>query len=182
MTRKVLYMDNFLSVEQDKETGCRFVRTTDAGVVLVYLPERDSILIISQNRPAIVNDANPSGNCLDAVAGRMDYEVGIRQLLANELLEEAGITVAADDITLLNNGESLTSSPGFATERKHLAYVEVQDSQVESLDDLEREYGNEHEGEKIKRHLIPVKNLEEMVWGDLTLFALIQWFLKRKKS
>ena len=182
MITKPLYRNSFLSVEQDEDTGWSFVRTVDAAAVLVYLSELDSVLLVSQKRPAMVNDENPSGECLEPVAGRIDYEASVKELLANELREEAGVQVNPNTITLLNSGKPLASSPGLVTERKYLAYVEVRTCQVESLDDLEKEYGNQHEGEKIKRHLISVKDLEQMIFGDFTLFALVQWFLKGKKS
>ena len=178
MTNEIVYEDEFLSVEKDQNTGWRFVRTTDAAAVLVYVPALDSILVVSQQRPPMISAENPSGKSIEAVAGRLDYNVGVKKLIANELKEEAGISVEAEVISLLNFGKPLASSSGFATEKKYLGYVEVEVSQIENLDNLDQSYGNRHEGENIERSLIKVKDLEKTEFQDVVLFALVQWFLK----
>jgi ADP-ribose pyrophosphatase len=67
--------------------------------------------------------------CVELVAGILERgEVGIDALRARavaEAHEEAGLTVAADKVTLL--GAPLYASPGMCTEQFHFAVCQVRD-------------------------------------------------------
>ncbi|MDP3727797.1 MAG: NUDIX domain-containing protein [bacterium] len=179
VSRTVAFQNRFLRVEIDDATRHSVVRVTDAAAVLIYVRDRNEVLLISQRRAASVSAGNPSGRTEEAVAGRFDYQADVRTLLANEALEEAGVVCTPEEIVLLNGGQPLYSSPGVLTERVHLAYVEVDSTRVDPDD---RVYGAAGEHEAIRRRFVPADELAAMHCDNLTAMTLIQWFLNHRRE
>lgn len=155
------------------------IRASDSANVLVHDRTNDRILLVRQWRPGMVQDNRSDAMITETVAGRFDKDLHPRALLAKELLEEAGVRVSPGDITLLNLRKPMAVSAGSSTECAYLAHVEIHANQIEPE---ERVFGAEDEGEQIRRVWIPVKDLESYVCEDLRVFALIQWFLRKKKE
>lgn len=169
--RPILYR-GFLRVVR-AENGFEIVEATDSVAILPYDEATNSIVLISEARPAMVSPDNPTGEILSIPAGRFDGNYGVRELMAKELQEEAGISVSESQIEVLNNGKPLALSPGICTEKTYLGFVSVARGQIERK---ERVFGNAHEGERITRRFVPVRGLPKMVFGNVTTFALVQWF------
>ncbi|MBI5742588.1 MAG: NUDIX hydrolase [Candidatus Niyogibacteria bacterium] len=177
MTRPVLY-DGFLKVVR-AENGFEVVEVTDSVTILPYDEATDSVVLISEVRPAMISPNNPTGEMLSIPAGRFDGNYGVRELMVKELAEEAGISVSESQIELLNGGKPLALSPGICTEKTYLGFVSVAPGQIERT---ERIFGNVHEGERIRRQFVPVSALPKMVFGNVTTFALFQWFWHNQAS
>lgn len=177
VVREVLYENDpekkfLLRVERDGETGHVVVVTTDAVAVLAYIRDRDEVVFVSQRRAPAIRVDNVSGRVTETVAGRLDYEAGVREVAARELEEEADIYVSLDRITVINNGSSLYSSPGAFTEKISLAFVEVT-----SADIRPGEHERGVDGEKILRKFVPVSELSSMTFDAMPTMALVYWFL-----
>ncbi|MEK7570379.1 MAG: NUDIX domain-containing protein [Patescibacteria group bacterium] len=155
----------------------RFLRTSDSANVLIYLRDRQQILLVSQCREAMVRPGNANGRITESTAGRFDRDESVRQLLAHEAGEEVGVTIDPNSITLLNQCTALALSAGCLTERAWLGYVEITNDQLEQA---ERAFGLAEEGERITRVFLPVSELENYVCEDVRVFALLQWFLRNK--
>lgn len=170
--------DGFLKVDR-VDTGGKHpfevVVTTDSVTFLVHNVDKDELMLVQQDRPAMIRDDNPNGTIIEAAAGRFDRNVGVVGLILAELQEELGVTADAIQVNLLNCGFPLALSPGVLTERQYLAIVSIREDQI---DPQKRQYGAEGEGESITRTFIPVSELGEQIFEDLKLFALVQFFLR----
>lgn len=155
----------------------RFLRTSDSANVLIYLRDRQQLLLVSQCREAMVRPGNAGGRITESTAGRFDRDETVCQLLAREASEEVGVTIDSNSIALLNDGAPLALSAGCLTEHAWLGYVEITDDQLEQA---EREFGLAEEGERITRIFLPVSELEHYVCEDVRVFAMVQWFLRNK--
>jgi 8-oxo-dGTP pyrophosphatase MutT (NUDIX family) len=175
--RTTAFRNAFLAVEIDDATGHSLVRVTDAAALLIYVRDRDAVLLVAQHRPAAVRPEERSGRTREPVAGRFDYATDPRTLVVNEAREEAGVHVAPDEVRLLNHGRPLYTSPGVLTERVYLAYAEVESARV---DPEERTYGA-GDREAIDRVFVPAAELAAMPCDNLTLMALVQWFLANRR-
>ncbi len=158
--------------------GHEILITTDSAAILIYVKDRDAVLMITQSRMSQRSEENPEGLMYEFIAGRFDREVEPKALLVAEAWEEAGVLLEEDDILLINDGKPLAKSAGAMTEVMYLGYAEVQ-----SLDgDDEAIYGLPHEHERIKRFIVPVTELETVPMNDLAAFALTQWFIKSRAA
>ncbi len=169
--------DGFVKVDEVNTGGPHpflVVVATDSVAFLVHNVDKDEVLLVTQQRPAMIRDDNPEGMITEAAAGRFDRDVGVDGLILSELLEELGVIATEDQIEHLNFHVPLALSPGVLTERQYLAYVAIRDDQI---DPTKRQYGAKFESESITRTFIPVSRLEGMVFDDMKLFALVQWFL-----
>ncbi len=153
----------------------QYLETSDSATVLIYIRDKDEVLLVRQQRDAMVCDDNPEGWITESMGGRFDREESVRELLAREASEEVGGVIDPQAITLLNYGAPLALSAGCLVERAWLGYVEITSSQLENAD---REYGLAEEGERITRIFLPVRDVESYVCEDVRVFALLQWFLR----
>lgn len=176
MIRDIIFTTKggFLSVERDRATGHYVVRCMDAVAMLIYVPKLDSVIMISQSRPAAVRPDNPKGTVIEMPAGLFDRDIGVRGLVVAEAYEETGVVAREDEVILLNNEKPLYLSTGKLTERIYLAFLSVDITQVEEKD---RVFGKEDEGEKITRMFVPVADLPHMQFDNAISMALVYWFL-----
>ncbi len=149
------------------------VRTTDSVSGLIYDEVNDRVLLIRQGRAAMVCEDNPDGLIVELVAGRFDVNLGTRALLAKESKEEAGVTLDEDSIVILNGGQPMAISPGFATERCYLAFAVIKSSQVDDHGDTGR--GEATEGEDITRFWMRAEDFCNSTHEDLRVFTLMQY-------
>ncbi len=177
---RIRVYDGFVKIEKVDVDGkhlLEVVVTTDSVAFLVHNVDTAEVLLVTQNRPAMIRPDNRDGTITEAAAGRFDKKIGIEGLILDELHQELGVVARVDQIRQLNDGEPLALSPGVLTERQYLAYVAVSDHQI---DPTKRRYGDPAEGESIIRRFIPVQQLHSMSFADMKTFALVQWFLRTK--
>ena len=144
---------------------------------LIYHRGQDSIILVEQNRPAMICETCPEGLIEEVPAGRCDRPESPREVIAREASEEVGAEIYPDQIVLLNGGEPLAMSPGILEEMMYLGYVKIEPEQLAE----DRLFGLPEEGEFITRKLIPVSVLYELQFQDMKTFALVQWFLREIK-
>jgi len=171
---KLLYENGFISVDEHIPTGYTVVRCTDAIAILIHVKGR-GILLVEQDRPAMITKDNPTGTLIEAVAGRFDVNLSPAALAVKEIEEEVGGAVQEDQIVFLNEGVPLAAGPGLITDKIVLAYAELNEAQVEKD---ERTFGHAEEGEKIRRLFVPLAELGDMTFHDMKTYALVQWFLR----
>lgn len=152
------------------------VRTSDSVAFLVFNIDTNEFLFAIQERAPMMCDSNPTGTILEVGAGRFDLKIGVRGLVVKELWEELGVTVAEDEVCLLNDGIPLAMSPGVLTEKQYLAFVAVRSERIDPTKQL---YGNRGEGERVARRFIPVADITsgKVRIEDMKTWALVQWFL-----
>jgi len=176
MKENVIYKGYYEFVIVETDHGQReFVRTTDSVSLLIHDIVKRKIILVKQKREAMIRPDNPDGSIIESVAGRFDAKFSPKELMVLEAKQEAGVTISESDIELLNNGQPMALSAGVITERCYLGYVEVTSHQIE---EKERVFGTDP-GEIIKRIFISIDNLEDFICGDVRVFALIQYLLRK---
>ncbi len=151
------------------------VRATDSVAGLLYDRTNHRVLLVRQQRAAMVRDDNQDGFIIEAVAGRFDYKTNPKALLVKEASEEAGVTITEDDVVLLNGGIPLALSAGVLTERSYLAYAEIS---LEAVAEGEV-FGVVEEGEHITRIWQDADAFIAETHEDLRVWAFAQ-YLKNK--
>ena len=167
--RKRVY-NGFIKVYKDH--GFEVVKVTNSVAFLIFVVDWMKVILIKQNRKPMKRRSNPTGVILEAPAGRFDRKVGVKGLVIAEAAEEVGVTVAKSDIDVLNHGRPMALSPGVLTERMYLAIATVRSQQVSKG----RNFGLASEHERIKRILVPVSELETMVFDDMKTATLVSFF------
>jgi hypothetical protein len=147
--------DGFVRVETWDVGGdfpIEVIRTTDSvsGVLVDIVRKR--VLLVSQCRVPMITDDNPTGFMVESVAGRFDVDLGPKQLLIKEALEEAGVTITEDDVHIMNGGVPMSLSAGILTERCYGAVAVIKPEMVKPGDTGR---GVKEEGEDIDRVWIP---------------------------
>ena len=174
--------DSFVKVDRITTPSGKkreIVVSHNAVAILLYHLQSDCVVLINQQRVAMISEENPEGMITEIVAGLFDLEIGIKELMVKEVEEEAGISLTEEQIELVNNGMPLASTPGGNTEKIYLGYAEINSEQI---DTSRRIFGVEEEGERITRTFIPAEELESIAFDDMKTWALVQWFLKSKKG
>jgi 8-oxo-dGTP pyrophosphatase MutT (NUDIX family) len=172
MTNRRVY-DGFTKISITDD-GKEVTEMTDAVAVFVYHRTR-GILLIEQDRSAMRGILNEKGTILEVVAGRLDHPgMTLHEIVIDELKDEAGVVVSEGDIVFLQD-IPLATSPGISTERMYLAYVQVDDTNLQGSDG--DTFGLAEEGERIKRQWVSIDEAKRIQWNDLKSWALYQWFL-----
>lgn len=118
-----------------------------AAAAVVYDPKSHKIGLIEQFRIGAI-DSSLSPWCLEAVAGMVEPDESIEDLIQRELEEEAGIKNAK-----LVHISTYYSTPGGCNEKIHL-YCALAD-----LDDAEGNFGLDVENEDIYFHVFPAEEV-----------------------
>lgn len=175
ITEKLKY-DSFLKIKEGTiemiDTGKRHNRErvdrTDASVVLIRNVDQNTIVLVEQFR-------YPTGKkILEAMAGKVDKGESPLDAAIRETREECGYRVKPENIKHLH---SSFSTPGYSSEKFHLFYAEVTDS-----DKLKNEGGGlDDENEYINVVELPVGVFKEKVDNlelEDTKTLLLGMFLK----
>jgi 8-oxo-dGTP pyrophosphatase MutT (NUDIX family) len=152
------------------------LRGGDSACVLIYERASRRAILVRQPRVTMIRDDNRDGMLTEAVAGRFDAAYGVKELIAKEAWEEAGVRLDEDRIELLNHGEPVALTAGATDERCYLAYAEVGPDDVEAG---EHERGAEGEGEHITRVFVSADDVEGYVCEDARVYGLLQYLLRR---
>ncbi len=165
-------------LERDNGIKREILRAKDAVSLLIYVPELQLIVVVRQRREALVGKLNPDGLTVELIAGRLDKKgKSIREIAAEEAMEEAGIKILPEQIELLNFGQPVASSSGLSDETVYLAYTEITPDQIVSEGPF---FGNSAEGEFTMREFIRTDELPRKTWTNAQTYAQIQWFLNNK--
>ena len=143
---------------------------------LIYDPESDSIILVQQQRTAIISKDNPIGFIIEAPAGRCDRPESVKTTIAREAKEEVGAKIDEDQIEMLNSGIPLAMSPGILDELMYLAFIKLRPGQLSP----DRIFGIAEEGEVIVRKLIPADEAHDMVCVDMKTKVLLLDFKNRR--
>lgn len=178
--KRELVFNEFVQVERLTIEGLPFtpkvVRATNSVAFLVHNTDTDEFLFTIQDRAPMIDITTPSGELMEAAAGRFDVAKGVNGLILQELQQELGVTATEDQIVHINGGENLALSPGVLTEMQWLAYVPVTTAQIDPAKKL---YGERSEGERIARRFVPASDLinGNLEIRDMKTFALVQWYV-----
>lgn len=151
----------------------------DSVAALFYVPEREQVLLVRQQREAAISPDNADGEITAMCAGFFDQSVSIQEMVAREAFEELGATIEPDQVELLNDGKPMYSSVGILTERVYLTFAEIRLDQIE---EEERIFGVAAEGEAISRVWMSVEEFESWPCDCIGSFAVREWFFGRNKG
>jgi 8-oxo-dGTP pyrophosphatase MutT (NUDIX family) len=170
----VIVHDGFFKVKVvSTEHGNReFVVTSDSVCMLIFVSDIKKILLVRQNREAMIRDDNPKGEITELTGGRFDVQLSVKALAVKEAYEEVGAKIEQGDVTLLNDGLPMAVSAGVLTERSYLAFIEITSDQIE---DQERIFGVDP-GENITRVWLSVEEFAKYPCECVRVFALKNWF------
>lgn len=172
--KKILY-DGFVKLEAWAVAGVSFdhiiVRASDSVACVLVDVARGRVLLVRQQRPAMIRAGHESGTITELVAGRFDVELGPKALTIKEAEEEAGVRLDPSDVQLLNGGQPMALSAGVLTERAYVALAFISLSNIEGGDDQAR--GVAEEGESIHREWVDLDDFlaedtaheDVRVWG-----------------
>ena len=147
----------------------------DSVAVLLYHRDRDAFVLVKQFRPAVYLK-NEDGFTHELCAGIVDKEKPLEEIAREEIHEECGYDVAAQEIEKIT---SFYTSVGFAGARQTLFYAEVDESM------------KVHEGGGVDVEAIEVVYLPKYEAGEFILdesraktpglmFAFM-WFFERER-
>lgn len=174
-----LVYDGFMKIWRIVGFNWEIVEKKDAVGLFVYNRDRRQALFVKQYRPAVGH------SIVEIIAGHietrpkdMDPVFWVKCTMAREALEEAGANIDPGRIELMFNG-GIYTSPGFTTEKLWLGYVEIGD---EDIEDKERIFGLQEEGERIQRIWVDVDklgdHLDDGALYDMKTIAQVEWFLR----
>jgi len=164
-----VYEGNFVvvdRVEVDRQRAMDIVRTKNGKftvVLLVINRDTNQALFVHQVRIAAINEFNPTGEVVEACAGRIEHGQSKEKTAARELFEELGAKVAESDVKWMFGGQPMYLSPGVLDEMAYFGYVELSSSQLDSSKEV---FGLAHEGEVTRRAIINVNALGDMWFTD----------------
>lgn len=177
MSEKVLYHGYFDYVRVTTLGRNReILRMTDSVSLLVYLQDRQAVVLVRQPREAMIRPDNPEGLIVETIGGRFDAVYGVRELAAKEALEETGLAIQPESIEVLNHGQPMALSAGGVTERAYLCLAIVNADAIVANDERFSAAG---EDERIERIIIPIDQVDHIVWEDTRVFALIDELRRR---
>jgi len=170
------------------------IESHDAVCVLVHHAEKDAIILVRQFRPAVYyrdsvssEDSSSSlsssttktkstaGFTLEMPAGLVDKKGKSRsQIAAEEVYEETGYRVSADDLKLVNR---YRASVGLMGSIHDVFYVQVNEKMREG-----RGGGVENDGENIEVAYLPTEDIPAFLYDPekdvpAGLLYSLQWFL-----
>lgn len=145
------------------------LRCASVGLMVIYYPEQDSILLSQQFRIGafLSNDKNPF--LLECAGGMVDEGENPKETAIRESFEETGATV--HDVEKIG---MFYASPGCSDEQFHAFCGYIKDVPTSNF------HGMADEGEEIKTQLIPVSEIFEMmdrneITNTATAISLL-WF------
>jgi len=171
------YKASFLLNGNKKEW--ELVKSSDSVAVLIYNSDTQSFVCVRQFRPPVfVRNGNKNGVTLELCAGILDKDLTLEEIAAEEILEETGFKVDAQDLEKIT---SFYTSVGFAGAKQHLYFVEVNES-------LRATCGGGVAGEELIEVIeVPLTNARDLMFDESIpktpglLFAF-EWFLNRREQ
>ncbi|MGD1527130.1 NUDIX domain-containing protein [Vibrio owensii] len=143
--------DGGADIHQTREIAAQ----TNSVFILPYDPNTNEVVLVAQHRPGAIYEETTL--VYETIAGRVDKELSVEDIVVAEASEEAGLNVQKSDIVKL--GEYMIA-PGTSTEKAYVYLVPYDLSGVP----FEAIHGLESEGENIlmkKMHLTEAFDLSE---------------------
>lgn len=147
----------------------------DSVSLLVFIPKWQKIILLRQPRVGMISRENKDGRTMELIAGRVDKELSIKDIIIDEAKVEAGVNLHEEQIVFLNRGKPMAVSAGALNEKSYLAYAEVEPEQIDNVSQIF--WGDREEGEIIERHFIDLQELPEFICEDVRTFVMIQFLL-----
>jgi len=151
------------------------VKGFDSVAVLLYHKEKESFLLVKQFRaPVFLND-NTKTYTYELCAGIIDKDKPLKEIVKEEILEECGYDVNAQDIQKIT---SFFSNVGVGGSKQHLFYAVINESQKVSK-------GGGIDDEFILLEFIPLKKAKEFMFDESKaktsglLFAFSWWIARQ---
>ena len=167
-------------VETISEGKREVVRARPAICLLLHNPSKNNVILIMQNRPAMILNKRPYGTITEVVAGRLNKSNHTpRQIASDKAWHKAGIRIAPEKIMLLNNQIPMASSPGFSDEMVYYAYGEIGN---ENIDFTRGTFGDPKENEHTTRVFFTIEEFENHICETIHTFALKHWFLLKMEK
>jgi UDP-sugar diphosphatase len=147
--------------------------------ILIYNRDSNSFVCVRQFRPPVfINDKSTNGVTLELCAGILDKDLTLAQIASEEIIEETGFKVDADDLEKIT---SFNTAVGFAGTKQHLYYAEVDES-------CRVNCGGGVAGEELIDVVeIPLEQAREVMFDETIpktpglLFAF-EWFLNKRSK
>ena len=167
--------------EDGREMNWEMIDSHDSVHILVDNPDKECLMFVKQVRiPALVNNPDTNGECLECCAGLVDKDCSVEQIAKEEILEEMGYDIPLEQISF---------------ERKYLSSVGTQATNVycysaEVFENQKDNDGGGLESEDIEVISIPYDKVFSFIYaGDsyentftdsTTLFLCTTWLLGRE--
>jgi UDP-sugar diphosphatase len=155
------------------------VKADDSVAILIYNRDSNSFVCVRQFRPPVfINDKSTNGVTLELCAGILDKDLTLAQIASEEIIEETGFQVDADDLEKIT---SFSTAVGVAGTKQHLYYAEVDESCRVSCG------GGVADEELIEVVEIPLEKAKELMFDETIpktpglLFAF-EWFLNKRSK
>ena len=100
------------------------VKAGDSVAILIYNRDNNSFVLVKQFRPALYFNQQ-SGVSIELCAGLVDKDLSLEQIASEEIMEETGFSVDANELEKIT---SFYTSVGFAGSKQHLYFCEVDES------------------------------------------------------
>jgi UDP-sugar diphosphatase len=155
------------------------IKSHNSVHILVDNTETKELMFVEQVRiPALVNNPNTDGVCLECCAGLIDKEASIAQIAKEEISEEMGYDVPVEDVKFI---------------RQYLSSVGTQATDVycftaEVTEDMKISEGGGLDSEDIRIVRVPYEDVLDLVRGtgefkcaltdSTTLFLCSNWLLE----
>ena len=154
------------------------VYAKDSVAILIYHKSKDAFILVKQFRaPVYFNNNDNSGITIELCAGLIDKDLSKEKIAAQEIFEETGYLVDANNLEYITH---FYTSVGFAGSKQYLYYIEVDESHKKSE-------GGGIEGEELIEVItLPRKRAKEFLFDENIaktpgLMFAIYWHLMEKQ-
>lgn len=148
----------------------------DAALVLPYDAARDRVLLVEQYRSGPARRGDPNPWCLEPVAGMVDAGETPEQAALRETAEEAGLTLATDQLERMF---AFYASPGSSTDHFY-CYL----ARADLPDDHARFGGLAEEAEDLALHVLPFDAALALIdTGEINagpMIAMLLWLARAR--
>jgi 8-oxo-dGTP pyrophosphatase MutT (NUDIX family) len=171
-------VENFAQLMLVQPSGFKFpwlvFDTSNAVAILIANTATDQVLLVKQRRPAMINDANQTGEIVEVVAGRADQQgLSLIDLIIKEVKEETTLDISPEEIQVIN--EKVATTPGCNTERITLSAVILNNPACKFP---VVNAGNKEEDEDVQTIIMTIKEFLSFSFSDLKTMTLQLWFDK----
>ncbi len=146
----------------------------DSVAVLLYHTQKEAFILVKQFRPPVYLKNN-DGFTYELCAGIVDKELSLAQIASEEIEEECGYDVSAEDVRAIT---SYHTAVGFAGAKQTLFYAEIDESMR-----VHDGGGIDHEAIEVLE--MPVSEAKAFILDENRaktpgiMYAMMWWFANR---
>ncbi len=160
--------------QEGRQKRWEAVKQHDSVAVLIYHKGKDAFLLVKQFRPPVFMLHKDMDQTFELCAGILDKELTLPQIAAEEIDEECGYKVAAEDIEKIT---SFFTNVGVSGAKQHLFYAAIDEDQKI------HEGGGIHD-EHIELEFVPLDQAKAFVYDESKaktpgLMFAFYWFFER---